>query len=155
MRQLVLKLVFPLTIVSFLLFTKWWYVLVVDGPDTIMYGFPLIYTCQGFHTSMSSQFFLLELLVDLAVYFLFWLGMVYLIHRFVWFIRIPKVITILLFVVTLLLLGFNMLFVVNPDNLFSWKRDFGVEIMKTGFKWDWQQQEHPDYYDYHPEKRKQ
>ena len=41
--SLVLVLVFPLTIIVFILFSKWWIVNVVDGTDGIMYGFPFIY----------------------------------------------------------------------------------------------------------------
>ncbi len=34
---------FALTIIYFFLITKWWYVLVIDGTDEIMYGFPFHY----------------------------------------------------------------------------------------------------------------
>ena len=65
------KFILLLTIISFLVFDKWWYALVTDGTDEIFYGFPLPYTCPGFHTSMSKQFFLMEFVIDFVTYFIF------------------------------------------------------------------------------------
>ncbi|MEM6768710.1 MAG: hypothetical protein AAF655_27470, partial [Bacteroidota bacterium] len=61
MKQLIWRLVIPLTIISFFLVTKWWFVAVEDAPDSWMYGFPFPYLCEGWHTSLSLQVFLKEL----------------------------------------------------------------------------------------------
>lgn len=35
-----------------------------------------------------------------------------------------------------------------------WDRDFEIEVMETGYRFFWEDHERPDYYKYHPEKRK-
>jgi hypothetical protein len=91
-KDLVKKLVLPLTFISFALWTKWWmvYALPIDAPDIIMVGFPLTYAGDGWHTSLSLQIFFLELLIDLLTYFLFWLVVILLVDRFVVKIRVNK-----------------------------------------------------------------
>ena len=149
MKSLTFKLVIPITIFSFLIFTKWWYVIVIDGTDEIMYGFPLIYTCRGFATSMSYQFFVAELLIDLLTYFLFWLIIIYFLNRFLFTIRIHKVLAIILITVALIPAGFSIYIMTWQNNLFLWKRDFQIKKMGTGYKFLWQEQVQPDLNTYH------
>jgi hypothetical protein len=154
MKKLIWKLVIPLTVLSFILFTKWWYTLPRDAPDTIFYGFPLPYVCDGWHTSLSLQFFCAPFLIDAICYFLFWFIIIFCIHRYCIRIIIPKTITALLLSFMCLSLGFSVFVISNKDNLFYWKKNFDMEIMTTGYKFLWQQQERSDYYKYHPEKKK-
>ncbi len=81
-RQLIINLVFPLTVIVFLLFTKWWIVDVVDGTDGIMYGFPFIYQAPAFYTSVAQEYFLLELITDLLFYFSLILGVSYFTNKY-------------------------------------------------------------------------
>jgi hypothetical protein len=69
MKKNIIRLILPVTLILFTLFTKWWYVF-PDGPPVMAYGFPLIYKCPGFHTSLSMQYFVLEMIADLLFYFL-------------------------------------------------------------------------------------
>lgn len=62
MKQLTLKLIIPLTVISFAIFTKWWYALPADAPDTMFHGFPFPFVCEGWHSSMTLQFLLQNLL---------------------------------------------------------------------------------------------
>ncbi len=62
----------PVTIISFAVFTKWWFTVPVDAPDTMYWGFPFAFVGEGWHTSMSLQIFVMELIADLIFYFLFW-----------------------------------------------------------------------------------
>ena len=64
-------LILPLSIISLTIFTKWWYILPVDAPDSMMYGFPIPYSCNGWHTSLSYQIFIFEFIVDLLIHFAF------------------------------------------------------------------------------------
>ena len=67
MKQIIrhiLTLVLPLTIILFGTITKWRYVYVEDGPDDFLYGFPLAFICTGWHTSMSLQIFISEIIFD-------------------------------------------------------------------------------------------
>ena len=63
MKRLILRLILPLTLILFAIITKWSYGVIVDGTDEFFYGFPLIYKCDGFHTSLSTQYFLIEMKV--------------------------------------------------------------------------------------------
>ncbi|HEU5164171.1 MAG TPA: hypothetical protein VFU29_01455 [Chitinophagaceae bacterium] len=145
MKKLTLKLILPLTIISFIIFTKWWYVLVVDRRDEIMYGFPLIFTCRGFHASLSSQVFIVEFMIDLLVYFLFWFMLVYMANRFLFTIKLHKALFIPLVTVTFISLGFAIFIASKLENQFFLKRDFEIEKMKTGYNLIWQKQIRPDY----------
>ena len=89
-KQLTWRLILPLTIISFGTFTKWWYVLPGDAPDTMMVGFPLAFAGDGWFTSMSLQIFLIEFIVDFIIYFLFWFLIVLLIRRILTQINISK-----------------------------------------------------------------
>lgn len=155
MRQLTLKVIIPLTVISFATITKWWYALPVDAPDTLFAGFPFPFVCEGWHTSMSIQIFATELFADLLTYFLFWYVIIFCIDRFGIEIKINKIVTIVLWSLTAIVVSGAALIASNPDNLFYVKRPFDIEIMETGYKLVLQQTERPDYYKYHPEDKKE
>ncbi len=148
MKQLTWKLVLPITIITFSIFTKWWYVLPVDAGDTIMHGFPLIWVCEGWHTSMSLQIFVTELIIDFFVYFLFWFSIVFVIKRFVINMKIPKIITIIFFVITGLICLGGLLIGSMSEHIYKTNRDFDIKILTTGYTFIWQDQERPEYEDY-------
>jgi hypothetical protein len=155
MKQLTWKLVLPLTIISFVIFTKWWYVIVVDGPDEILTGFPVPYMCPGWHTSLSLQIFVSGLIIDLLTYFTSWLILTFIVHQFVIKIRLNKTLTIILLTVAGLLTAGMILIGSNPDNIYTYERDFEIEKLESGYKFIWENQTRPDYYKYHPEIRKE
>jgi len=148
MKSLILKLVVPLTIITFSMFTKWWYLLPVDAPDTMMSGFPLIWISQGWHTSMSLQIFLKELLINLFIYFSIILIITYLIHKYVVQIQIPKLITLVLTILTGIICTGAILIGTMPEHVYKLKRDVEIEVLTTGYKFIWQTQERPKYEDY-------
>ena len=153
MKQLILKIVIPLTIISFATYTKWWYVLVVDGTDEILTGFPLPFVCRGWHTSGSLQIFMAEFLIDLLIYFLTWLSIIFCISRLLVKFNASKVLTILFYSLAALIVLATSFIASNSNNLFYLKRNFDIEIMETGYKFSWQDIERPDYYKYHPERK--
>lgn len=148
MKRLSWTLVLPLTIISFTIFTKWWYVLPVDAPDTMMAGFPIIYVCSGWHTSLSLQIFITELFVDFLSYTGFWFIMIYSLNRYLLKIKLHKIITIsLLSISGLFLIG--MIFIgVNSNNLFYIKRPFDIEVLTTGYKFIWNGNTRPANFDF-------
>ncbi len=155
MKQLIWKLILPLTVISFGTITKWWYTLPVDAPDTMYSGFPFPFVGDGWHTSMSLQIFVLELLVDFIVYFLFWTVFVFCIDKYLIKIKTYKVITIGLWAISSLILLGATFIVCFLENVYEFKRPYDMEIMETGYKFFWQNQERPDYYKYHPEEKKE
>lgn len=145
MKLLALKLVLPLTVISFMIFTKWWYVLPVDAPDIILWGFPFPFAGDGFHTSMSLQIFVLELVIDFLIYFTFWVLVIFSINRFIIKINIHKSLIITLLIIAGFIVAGSVFIVSMPENVFLVKRDFKVEIKETGYKFLWENQPRPDY----------
>lgn len=122
MKQLSWKLVLPLTILSLTIFTKWWYVLPVDAPDSMMYGFPIPYACDGWHTSLSYQFFIFEFIADFLIHFLFWFFVTVLINRFIIKIKLHKIVTISLLCIAGLFASGLIFIASNSTNIFKNER---------------------------------
>ncbi len=150
MKSLILKIVLPLTVISFFTFTKWWYALPVDAPDTLFTGFPLAFTCPGWHTSLSLQIFVMELIIDIMTYFLFWLVLIFCVDRYLVKIKTPKWVTIVLRIISGVYLAFAIVLALNPDNLFYMKRPFDMQVMETGYEFIWEVTQRPDYDKYFP-----
>lgn len=147
-----LKITIPLTLISFTIFTKWWYVLPVDGTDQMMFGFPFPHLRQG-GNSMEFVISVRNLIINLLVYFWFWFVIFFVIHKFLFKIKASKFLTIPLWILTFLILLANT-FIFYLDGRFEWKCDYEMEIMETGYHFIWDKIERPDYYKYHPEKKK-
>jgi hypothetical protein len=134
------------------LVTKWWYVIPVDGPDKMYWGFPFPFLGEGFHTSMSFQFFVVEFVADLIFYFLVWLCFFYLISKIN---SISNVSNFLLKTVWSLsfLLGIGFIILVSNSNpIFRFKRDYDWKILGTGHVFIWQETPRPDINQYHKDK---
>lgn len=144
MKKNILTFTLPLTILSFGLISKWSYGLVIDGTDEFLYGFPFIYKCRGFHTSSSTQYFILEMALDFLCYFMIWLTITYLLSKR-WTINISKKITRLFWIgIGVYLVGFIYLTQIF-DDVFLFKRDFDIEIFDQGFSLF---ENHPDRENY-------
>jgi hypothetical protein len=153
MKQLTWKLILPLTIISFGTITKWWYTSSVDSPETLYSGFPFPFVGNGFHTSMSLQFFVIELVADLLIYFLIWFVIVFCINRYLTKIKTYKIVTIGLWTIAgIIIIGASYIASFH-ENIFHFKRPYNIEIMETGYKFLWQHTERPNYYKYHPENK--
>jgi len=152
-RQLTLKLAVPLTIISFALFTKWWYALPVDAPDTMYCGFPFVYVGHGWGSSMTLQIFLIEFISDLLIYFVFWFLIITCINYYIIKIRPYKALTILLWSLSAIIIGFNALIWSNNDNTFYMKREYKFEVLTTGYQFMWDNVQRPDYNKYRTHKK--
>ena len=152
-KRLTLNLILPLTIVSFGTFTKWWYVLPDDAPDTIMFGFPLAFVGDGWFTSMSHQIFVFELLFDFLIYFIFWFILLLTINHYLKEIKIHKFLTGILWVLSTIIFTFNIWLVSYPEQIFKMNRDWNMKIMVTGYKFVWTNQDRPDFSKYNLKKK--
>ncbi|MBU2927149.1 hypothetical protein [Winogradskyella psychrotolerans] len=131
MKKLIFQFTLPLTLISFGIITKWSYGIVIDDKEVFFYGFPMIYKCEGFHTSLSTQYFLTEMVINLCTYFLFWLVITLLLNR-IWKINIPKLFTKIFWIsYTALFLGFIYMTNVLEDR-YSYHRDFEIDIFHSG-----------------------
>jgi hypothetical protein len=131
MKKLIFRLTLPLTLISFGIITKWSYGIAIEAKDVFFYGFPMIYKCEGFHTSMSTQYFLTEMVINLLTYFVVWLIITLILDRF-WKINIPKRIAKIFWI------GFGIIFLGfaymsnDLDDRYLMKRDFDVKIFDSG-----------------------
>jgi amino acid transporter len=152
LKQSTWRLIFPLTIILFGTITKWWYVLPVDAPDTMMIGFPLAFASDGWHTSMSLQIFVFEFIVDFLVYFLVCFILVFLVDRYLrikfsnWFTGLLWAFAAVIFSVAGFIASFT-------EHIFEVKRDWDRQVMVTGFKLTWTHQDRPDFAKYDPNKK--
>ncbi len=137
MKQLTLKLVLPLTVISFFVFTKWMCAQVVDVPNSMLQGFPLPYICSGWGSSMSWQFFVLEFAIDFLAYFLFFSVIFYLIDRFIYRVKPYKAISITLYIIAVLTLCLQILFY-SHDTTFYLHRYFSIKEIASGYAFFWQ-----------------
>ena len=139
-----LRTVLPLTILSMFIITKWWYALPVDGPDKLYWGFPLAFMGEGFHTSMSLQFFVLEFLADFVVYFTVVLLLVVTFTKWFHNFQFSKIVTKTVWVLTIILLiGFG--FIVTTSNpIFKIKRNYDWRVITTGHVFIFQATPRPD-----------
>jgi hypothetical protein len=146
----ILKTVFSLTIISMFVITKWWFAIPVDGPDKLYWGFPFAFMGEGFHTSMSLQFFVLEFLADFAVYFTIIFLLVLLFTKWFPSIKIHKSITLATRILALVLLtGFGFI-AATSNPVFSIKRVYDWRVLTTGYVLIWQPRPRPDINLYQP-----
>jgi len=130
----ILKLAFPLTIIIFILFTKWWIADVVDGSDGVMYGFPLIYKSPAFYTSMAEQYFIMEFLIDFIFYFITVFAVLSLTNKFIAKIKLKRKLLIIIYAVAGIIFGIEALMATVFETSFLIKRDFDIVIKQTGVK---------------------
>lgn len=133
MKQLTWKLIIPLTVISFSTFTKWWYTLPVDAPETLAYGFPIPFVSYASHTSMSLQIFLLELFIDFLVYFLLWFVLVSSFRKFYIEKRIYNIIPIGLWTGAGIILVHFIWISLRKENNVYLKRPYDMEVLETGY----------------------
>ena len=148
--KLIWKLIIPLTIISFGLITKWWFAIPIDAPDSMLYGFPLPFICQAWHTSMAYQFFVLELLLDIIVYFSVWVLIIFAIHKFLIPILIPKSIVVIVYILAISVISLWGILIVlgHHDNVYHLKRDFEFKEIDSGIAVIWGSRKRPLLEDY-------
>jgi hypothetical protein len=151
-RQLIWRFILPLTIVSFGTVTKWWYVLPVDAPDTMMVGFPLAFAGDGWFTSMSLQIFVLELVFDFLIYFLFWFLLLVFINRWLIKIQKAKILTGILWILSTVIFVVTIWVSSVQEQVFKMKRDWNMRVMVTGYKFTWTIKDRPDFAKFNPNK---
>lgn len=139
--RLILTLVLPLTIIIFGNITKWRYVSIEDGANEFLYGFPLPFMCRGWHTSLSLQIFVSELVFDFLVYLAICLTITLLIDRYLKPIVLKKYVTLSFYGFAFLTLFFYGILFSKPNNVFKAKRDFKYHELQSGYKFVWQKDE--------------
>lgn len=134
MKQLFFRLILPLAIISFMIFTRVWSVLPLDAPESVMRGFPLPYMCTAWHTSMSYQFFLLELLLDFSSYLLILTLIFALFVRFVKPIKVHDKIVFILWTYVGIFFIFLVLFFRSADHLYYFYCPFEYQTVSSSFE---------------------
>ena len=138
MKSLALKLALPLTILSMGVCTKWWYVLPTDARETYYWGFPFVFVGEGWHTSLSLQFFMVEWVADIVILFLFWVGWVYIMRRFSYFNPVNRYAVRILWSLTLLVMVGAGIIITFSSPIFHLKRDYDFRVIQSGYMFFWQ-----------------
>lgn len=144
MKQMTINLTLPLTIISMFCITKWWFALPIDGPEKFYWGFPFPFLGEGFHTSMSLQFFVLEFLADFMLYFTVVKLLALACTKWHPTFQTPKIFTKTVWVLTFILFtGFS--FIVSTSNpIFKIKRNYDWRVIETGYIFIFQATPRPD-----------
>lgn len=145
----ILNLAFPLTIILFILLTKWWVVDVVDGSDCVMYGFPLIYKSPAFYTSLAEQYFVMEFLIDFLFYFVSVFAILFLINRFITELKLKRKLLIIIYVIAGILFGLETFMATVFETSFSIQRDFDIVVRQTGAKFYFSDKERKEFDKFH------
>ncbi len=118
-----------------------------------MAGFPFSFVAEGWFTSMSIQLFVIELLVDFIIYFLFWFLMVLLIKRVWTQITISKILKSVCWTLAILTIScWTFIFTISEKQI-KLKRDWDMQVLTTGYKFTWTHNNRPDFLKYDPNKK--
>lgn len=134
MRNLIVRVVVPASIILFVLVTRWWNALPEDAPDTRYWGFPLVFMGHGWHTSLSLQIFVLEMVADFLCYFIIVLSLLIGINRFFMRINSSRRVGIGMWIAAVLLLLPAIFILCIGDNLYHLTRSYKMEIMESGWQ---------------------
>jgi hypothetical protein len=138
MKQLTIRFIIPLTIISFVVVTKWWYVLPVDARQTFFWGFPFAFVGEGWQTSGALQFFLLEGLADISIYFAFWFLLTYIFLRRGIIKRIQRLASGMFWLIACFVIIIGGIIIFNSNPTVYLKRGYDWKIINSGYKFVWQ-----------------
>ncbi len=144
MKKQIVQLTLALTSIYMYSVTKWWYTLPVDGPDKLYWGFPIAFMGEGFHTSMSLQFFVLDFMADFLLYFTLVLWLVLAFTKWFPAVQIPKKVTKIVWVLSLVLLIGLSLIVSTSNPIIKITRNYDWKVLKTGSVYLWQKTPRPE-----------
>lgn len=134
MRSNDLTTALVITIISFFSFTMAWEVAIVDGPQSILYGFPLPYVTDSWYTSLAKQFFILPFLLDFLTYLAFWTILWLGINKIIGPIQIPDWLEYLGFVGAVIFVGFAVMGLLLGDHSYYLFKPFEMEVLKSTFQ---------------------
>ena len=142
------KLALPFSFILFGTVTKWWFTIPTDAVDTMMWGFPLPFMCEGWHTSMSRQFFLLEGIFDFVFYYVLCLVLLHFLQgRRNLFIKQP-ILKRIIWGTAIIFLLLEGLLVYTSNSIFYISRPFEMRILDTGSVFLWESAQRPDITDF-------
>lgn len=138
LKQLAIQFTVPLSIITLVVVTKWWYVLPVDARHTFYWGFPLACVGEGWHTSGALQFFVLEGLADILIHFLLWFVLTSIFFRMARLQRVPKFVSGTLWSTAILIMCIGGIIIAHAHPTIYLKRDYDWKIIHTGYTFVWQ-----------------
>ncbi|MCB9334928.1 MAG: hypothetical protein H6586_02190 [Flavobacteriales bacterium] len=138
MKKLFITIILPLALISQLVITKWWYGVVLDGTDEFLYGFPFVSRCRGFHTSLSHQYFILEVLLNFLVRLVFWSIVVLAFKKYLTRLRIAPTLVKIFYGITISFVSFFAFVSHEVDDVYLLKRDFNIHVFDSGLMFLWQ-----------------
>lgn len=143
MKKVVLTRIIPFSILSFSFIDKWRFNIIENGSGYDFFsGFPLVYNCPGWHTSLSLQIFILELILNVVFHITFWSIIFLLIRKRIK--KINKIISTIFIVISYIILALNILILLNPDNVFELTNPYETKTLKVGYSTIFYNTEKPD-----------
>lgn len=131
MKTISFKIILPLAYLAMYFVSKWWLVLPIDAPDSEMYGFPLPFQCEGWHTSMSVQLFLKEFFIDYLFYFIVCFTLLDFVNQFYKIAKFRKSINIASSILYFgALINFIFCYLIFETNFYP-NRYFEVNLIET------------------------
>lgn len=136
MNNFIKSLVLGFTLLNFC--TLAWYTHPLDAKDTMMFGFPFPYLVEGWHTSMSYQYFLVEFLVDLIFYSILSFIILKILKRIEFKKSITSAIGYLCTTAFLIVFGLELFIAIQVEHVYCLKKEFNYEVIdkKVHFYWE-------------------
>lgn len=118
-----------------------------------MVGYPIAFVSDGWHTSMSLQIFVSELVVDFCIYFSIWFVLIFFVKRLVIKMDISTLLTGMLWACSTVIFAMAIWVASNPDHIIQIRRDWDMKILDTGYKFTWTHKDNPKLLKYDPIKK--
>lgn len=99
-----------------------------------MYGFPLIYKAPVFYTSITEQYFIMELTIDFLIYFIAIFGLIHFLNKYIVEIKFKKTSVWIIRSIAIILFSLEIFMSIALGNDFLIKRNFDIEVKQIGFK---------------------
>lgn len=110
----------------------------MDARQTYYWGFPFAYVGEGWHTSGALQFFLIEGLADISIYFSFWFLLTYILLHLSFIKHIHRLASRIHWSIALFVLIGGGIIIYSSYPTLALKRDDDWKIINSGYKFVWQ-----------------
>ncbi len=137
-KKTILSTTIPITVIVFVFFTQWWKAKPLDGPETLYWGYPFIFMGEGWHTSSSYQFFVLEFIADFIIYFVSTAIVIFIFFkRFILQPTSKKIITTCLWIFCSIIILLITLMIYSSNSIYHIKRSYQLSEINKGIVIFW------------------
>ncbi len=128
----VLLLTVSLTVISMVLFTKWWKL--SEYGSYTAHGFPMVHSIPCLHTSLCTQYFVRAVLINITVHLIFWGAVIVFAKRYispsVWTKRLAMGLQTVAIILVVLVGLYFLVF----EGIYMWEPDYPWEVLDSGLE---------------------